>query len=73
MTSIAYFMVGFSPAAQTLLTMLLIGFLVEQVGVAMGTMLSALTPTFAVAISLGGPLLTLFSLTGGYVSYRVFD
>ncbi|VDN53316.1 unnamed protein product [Dracunculus medinensis] len=44
---------------------LTIGVLIEQSSTAFGFMLSAISPSFTIAISIAGPLLTIFSLTGG--------
>lgn len=41
-------------------------FLIEQAASAFGTMLSSVSPSYTVAVSVAGPLITVFSLTGGF-------
>lgn len=42
-----------------------IAFLVEQSAAAVGVMLSSVSPSYPIAISVAGPILTVLSLTGG--------
>ncbi|KAF8374577.1 wht-2 [Pristionchus pacificus] len=65
MVLICYWMVGFSSSISQVLAAILICLLIEQSSSAFGVMLSTISPSYAVAVSLGGPLLTLLSLTGG--------
>lgn len=44
----------------------MISFLVEQAASAFGVMLSATMPSYAVAVSIAGPIVTILSLTGGF-------
>lgn len=39
--------------------------MVEQSAAAVGVMLSCISPSYPVAISVAGPILTVLSLTGG--------
>ncbi|GMR33739.1 hypothetical protein PMAYCL1PPCAC_03934 [Pristionchus mayeri] len=65
MVLICYWMVGFSSTFAQVMAAILICLLIEQSSSAFGVMLSTISPSYAVAVSLGGPLLTLLSLTGG--------
>ncbi|KAL6738783.1 hypothetical protein Aduo_012295 [Ancylostoma duodenale] len=65
MLYVCYWMVGFSSSVTQVLFATLIAFLVEQSSSAFGVMLACISPSFPVAASLAGPLLTLLSLTGG--------
>ncbi|GMT22600.1 hypothetical protein PFISCL1PPCAC_13897, partial [Pristionchus fissidentatus] len=65
MVLICYWMVGFSSSISQVMAAMLICLLIEQSSSAFGVMLSTISPSYAVAVSLGGPLLTLLSLTGG--------
>ncbi|EPB68594.1 ABC transporter, ATP-binding protein [Ancylostoma ceylanicum] len=65
MLYVCYWMVGFSSSVSQVLFATLIAFLIEQSSSAFGVMLSCISPTYPVAASLAGPLLTLLSLTGG--------
>ncbi|GMR48184.1 hypothetical protein PMAYCL1PPCAC_18379 [Pristionchus mayeri] len=65
MLLICYWMVGFSSSVSQVLAAIVISVLIEQSSSSFGVMLSTISPSYAVAVSLGGPLLTLLSLTGG--------
>ncbi|RCN29509.1 ABC-2 type transporter [Ancylostoma caninum] len=65
MLYVCYWMVGFSSSVSQVLFATLIAFLVEQSSSAFGVMLACISPSFPIAASLAGPLLTLLSLTGG--------
>ena len=65
MLTIAYWMIGLAPSLGAFLTHLAIGILIEQSAAAFGVMLSTVSPSYAVAISIAGPVLTILSLTGG--------
>lgn len=61
----AYWMTGLVPTVSRFLIALGIAILVEQTAAAFGVMLSTMCPSYPVAISVAGPLLTVLSLTGG--------
>lgn len=80
MVSLAYWMTGLLPTVGGFLTALGIAILVEQSAAAFGVMLSSASPSYILAISIAGPILTvccrglsinsnqtvqLLSLTGG--------
>jgi hypothetical protein len=65
MVMISYFLIGLRADTSAFLFTLLIGICVEQSSSAFGVMLSAVAPSYAIAISIAGPILTLISLTGG--------
>ncbi|KAI6242686.1 ABC transporter domain-containing protein [Aphelenchoides fujianensis] len=65
MVSISYWMIGLHRTAKTFFTTLLTTILVEWSAVSVGIMVSAAAPSYAFAVSISGPLLTMFSLTGG--------
>ncbi|KAI1713968.1 ABC-2 type transporter domain-containing protein [Ditylenchus destructor] len=65
MISLAYWLTGFVPTVERFLIALLISVLVEQSAAAFGVMLSTVSPSYPIAISIAGPILTLLSLTGG--------
>ncbi|KAL3111370.1 hypothetical protein niasHT_019600 [Heterodera trifolii] len=65
MVTIAYWLIGLVPTVGRFLITLGISFLVEQSAVAFGVMLSAVCPSYPVAVSVAGPILTILSLTGG--------
>ncbi|PAV77880.1 hypothetical protein WR25_05910 [Diploscapter pachys] len=65
MLLISYWLVGFQSAWDQVLLACLISFLIEQSSSAFGIMLSCVSPSFPIAMSSAGPLLTLLSLTGG--------
>ncbi|KAI1693473.1 ABC-2 type transporter domain-containing protein [Ditylenchus destructor] len=65
MVSIAYWMIGLAPIFTRFLLTLVICALVEQSAAAFGMMLSTVCPSYAIAISVSGPVLTVLTLTGG--------
>ncbi|KAK0406636.1 hypothetical protein QR680_018701 [Steinernema hermaphroditum] len=66
MVAICYWMVPFSSASVLqVFVMFLTAFLIEQSASAFGVMLSAVSPSYPIAVSVAGPMLTLLSLTGG--------
>uniref|UniRef100_A0A914IBY9 ABC transporter domain-containing protein n=1 Tax=Globodera rostochiensis TaxID=31243 RepID=A0A914IBY9_GLORO len=65
MVSVSYWLIGLVPTVWHFLITLGICFLVEQSAVAFGVMLSAVSPSYPVAVSVAGPILTILSLTGG--------
>uniref|UniRef100_A0A7E4V193 ABC transporter domain-containing protein n=1 Tax=Panagrellus redivivus TaxID=6233 RepID=A0A7E4V193_PANRE len=65
MLSISYFMVGFDRNILSFLRTIVTGVLIEWSAASMGLMISAASPSYAIAVSISGPLLTMFSLTGG--------
>lgn len=65
MIYVCYWMVGFSSTVTQVLFITLISFLIEQSSSAFGVMLACACPSYPVAVSLAGPILTLLSLTGG--------
>ncbi|KAK6747009.1 hypothetical protein RB195_000323 [Necator americanus] len=66
MLYVCYWMVGFSSSVIQVVFATVIAFLIEQSSSAFGVMLSCISPSYPVAVSLAGPLLTLLSLTGGF-------
>lgn len=65
MISISYFLIGFEKNVNAFFTTVVTCMLVEWSAASVGLMISAVSPTYAVAVSVSGPLLTVFSLTGG--------
>ncbi|CAI4231966.1 unnamed protein product [Auanema sp. JU1783] len=65
MLLISYWLAGFSSSVSQVLLACFISFLIEQSSAAFGVMLSTISPSYPIAVSLAGPLLTLLSLTGG--------
>ncbi|KAI6228205.1 ABC transporter domain-containing protein [Aphelenchoides besseyi] len=65
MVTISYWMIGLHNTATSFFTTLLTTILVEWSAVSVGIMVSAAAPSYAFAVSISGPLLTMFSLTGG--------
>ncbi|KAK0424360.1 hypothetical protein QR680_008634 [Steinernema hermaphroditum] len=65
MVGISYFMMGLHMNAFTFFRTLLICMLVEWSAASVGIMISAIAPSYSIAVSVSGPLLTVFSLTGG--------
>ncbi|VDK88070.1 unnamed protein product [Onchocerca ochengi] len=68
MVCISYYLIGLYPTFTTFLTTLIICILIEWSASGVGIMLSSISPTYAVAVSISGPLLTVFSITGGLYS-----
>ncbi|CAJ0580350.1 unnamed protein product, partial [Mesorhabditis spiculigera] len=65
MMTIAYWMIGLNATVAQFLRCIGLSILIEQSASAFGVMLSTVSPSYPVAVSLAGPLLTLLSLTGG--------
>ncbi|KAK5968397.1 ABC transporter ATP-binding protein/permease wht-3, partial [Trichostrongylus colubriformis] len=65
MIYVCYWMVGFSSSFTQVLFATIISLLIEQSSVAFGMMLACIAPSYAIAASVAGPILTLLSLTGG--------
>ncbi|CAJ0582472.1 unnamed protein product, partial [Mesorhabditis spiculigera] len=65
MMTISYWMIGLNASISQFLLCIGISILIEQSASAFGVMLSTISPSYPVAVSLAGPLLTLLSLTGG--------
>ncbi|TMS38098.1 hypothetical protein L596_004899 [Steinernema carpocapsae] len=66
MILISYWMVGFSSFSfLQVFVMFGTALLIEQSASAFGVMLSTVSPSYPIAVSIAGPLLTLLSLTGG--------
>uniref|UniRef100_A0A1I7YP24 ABC transporter domain-containing protein n=1 Tax=Steinernema glaseri TaxID=37863 RepID=A0A1I7YP24_9BILA len=65
MVGASYFMIGLNANALVFLRTILICMLVEWSAASVGIMISAIAPSYSIAVSVSGPLLTIFSLTGG--------
>lgn len=65
MLYVCYWMVGFSSSLSQVLLASLVSFLTEQSATACGVMIGSVSPSYPIAASVAGPLLTLLSLTGG--------
>uniref|UniRef100_A0AC35FAX3 ABC transporter domain-containing protein n=1 Tax=Panagrolaimus sp. PS1159 TaxID=55785 RepID=A0AC35FAX3_9BILA len=65
MVSISYWLAGLVPTFQNFIISIGISILIEQNAAAFGVMLSTISPSYAIAISIAGPLLSILSLTGG--------
>lgn len=65
MVSISYWLIGLNPSVIAFFRTLAITTLIEWSAVSVGVAVSSAAPSYAVAVSISGPLLTLFSLTGG--------
>ena len=61
-------MIGLNGSAEAFFIALAVGILIEQVSASFGTMLSAVSPSFPVALTISGPILTLIQMTGGLYS-----
>uniref|UniRef100_A0A914YIE6 ABC transporter domain-containing protein n=1 Tax=Panagrolaimus superbus TaxID=310955 RepID=A0A914YIE6_9BILA len=62
---ISYYMVNLAPGVGNFFVNIGIGILIEQSATAFGVMLSTICPSYAIALSITGPLLTILTLTGG--------
>lgn len=62
---ICYWMIGLSTSAIQVFTATVVCFIVEQSASAFGLMLGSITPSYPVASSIAGPIVTILSLTGG--------
>uniref|UniRef100_A0A183E9U2 ABC2_membrane domain-containing protein n=1 Tax=Gongylonema pulchrum TaxID=637853 RepID=A0A183E9U2_9BILA len=72
MVCISYYMIGLYPAPATFLTTVATCILIEWSAASIGIMLSSVSPSYAIAVSVSGPLLTVFSITGGlYTNIRM--
>ncbi|KAH7664941.1 CBR-WHT-8 protein, partial [Aphelenchoides avenae] len=58
-------MIGLYPSAGGFFFTLATCMLVEWSAASVGMMMSSVSPSYAIAVSISGPLLTMFSLTGG--------
>ncbi|MFH4976942.1 hypothetical protein AB6A40_003651 [Gnathostoma spinigerum] len=65
MLTICYWMIGMAATTQHFLLTAFIGLLTEQSAAAFGVMLSTISSSYSIAVSITGPVLTVFSLTGG--------
>ncbi|KHN87215.1 ABC transporter ATP-binding protein/permease wht-3 [Toxocara canis] len=65
MVFVSYFMIGLHAKMGTFLNTLLTCMLIEWSTASVGIMISSVSPSYAVAVSISGPLLTVFSITGG--------
>ncbi|CAJ0579821.1 unnamed protein product, partial [Mesorhabditis spiculigera] len=63
--SISYWFIGFSASITRFMLTLFVGLLVELSSASLGIMICSVTPSYSIAIAVSGPVLTLFSLTGG--------
>uniref|UniRef100_A0A1I8EH54 ABC transporter domain-containing protein n=1 Tax=Wuchereria bancrofti TaxID=6293 RepID=A0A1I8EH54_WUCBA len=68
MVCISYYLIGLHPTFTTFLITLLICILIEWSAISIGIMLSSISPSYAIALSISGPLLTVLSITGGLYS-----
>uniref|UniRef100_A0A0R3RI40 ABC transporter domain-containing protein n=1 Tax=Elaeophora elaphi TaxID=1147741 RepID=A0A0R3RI40_9BILA len=68
MVCISYYLIGLHPTFATFLITLLICILIEWSALSVGIMLSSISPSYAIAVSISGPLLTVLSITGGLYS-----
>uniref|UniRef100_A0A914ZTZ6 ABC transporter domain-containing protein n=1 Tax=Parascaris univalens TaxID=6257 RepID=A0A914ZTZ6_PARUN len=65
MVAVSYFLIGLNANIDAFLTTLLTCVLIEWSTASVGVMISSVSPTYAVAVSISGPLLAVFSITGG--------
>ncbi|KHN70649.1 ABC transporter ATP-binding protein/permease wht-3 [Toxocara canis] len=65
MLLVSYWMIGLQSTVGHVALAILIGLVIEQSAAAFGVMLSSICPSFPIAVSVAGPMLTLLSLTGG--------
>uniref|UniRef100_A0A7E4VRY2 ABC2_membrane domain-containing protein n=1 Tax=Panagrellus redivivus TaxID=6233 RepID=A0A7E4VRY2_PANRE len=68
MMTVSYWMIGLTPNVLNYIVCIGIAILVEQSASAFGVMLSTCAPSYSVAISIAGPVLTVMSLTGGLLA-----
>ncbi|CAD5222917.1 unnamed protein product [Bursaphelenchus okinawaensis] len=65
MMTISFVMILFNGSVKTLMQILGSGVLIEWSAAACGVMLSTIFPSYAIAMSVAGPLITVLSLVGG--------
>ncbi|XGW28261.1 hypothetical protein V3C99_008229 [Haemonchus contortus] len=65
LTSIAYWLIGLAPTLERFLRTVITGVLVEAMVASLGVAVCSFSPSYAVAVTITGPLLTVYSMTGG--------
>ncbi|PIO60779.1 ABC-2 type transporter, partial [Teladorsagia circumcincta] len=65
LTSIAYWLIGLAPTATRFIRTVITGVLVEAMVASLGVAVCSMSPSYAVAVTITGPLLTIYSMTGG--------
>ncbi|KAK6013050.1 ABC-2 type transporter [Ostertagia ostertagi] len=65
LTSIAYWLIGLAPTAGRFIRTVITGVLVEAMVASLGVAVCSMSPSYAVAVTITGPLLTIYSMTGG--------
>lgn len=65
LTSVAYWLIGLSPSATRFIRVVVTGVLVELMVASLGVAVCSMSPSYAVAVTITGPLLTIYSMTGG--------
>ncbi|PIO69082.1 ABC-2 type transporter, partial [Teladorsagia circumcincta] len=65
LTSIAYWLIGLAPTAGRFVRTVITGVLVEAMVASLGVAVCSMSPSYAVAVTITGPLLTIYSMTGG--------
>ncbi|MFH4979738.1 hypothetical protein AB6A40_006447 [Gnathostoma spinigerum] len=65
MVCLSYFLIGLRFSAANFLQTVLTCVLIEWSTASVGIMISSVSPSYGVAVSISGPLLTVFSITGG--------
>ncbi|CAJ0605958.1 unnamed protein product [Cylicocyclus nassatus] len=65
MLTVAYWMIGLAPTFGRFLRNLITGALVETMAASLGVAVCSISPSYAVAVTITGPLLTIYSMTGG--------
>uniref|UniRef100_A0A0N4Z3Y7 ABC transporter domain-containing protein n=1 Tax=Parastrongyloides trichosuri TaxID=131310 RepID=A0A0N4Z3Y7_PARTI len=65
MVTLAYWLMGLAPTINNYLWAIVIQILIEQSSAAFGICLGTCSPSYAFAVSLAGPLVTILTITGG--------
>ncbi|KJH52208.1 ABC-2 type transporter [Dictyocaulus viviparus] len=63
--TVAYWMIGLAPTVGRFVRTLITGVLVETMVASLGIAVCSFSPSYAVAVTITGPLLTIYSMTGG--------
>uniref|UniRef100_A0A0N5C4T2 ABC transporter domain-containing protein n=1 Tax=Strongyloides papillosus TaxID=174720 RepID=A0A0N5C4T2_STREA len=65
MLTLSYWLMGLAPSLYNFMWAIIIQILIEQCSASFGVCLSTCAPSYAFAISLAGPLVTILTITGG--------
>ncbi|VDL73551.1 unnamed protein product [Nippostrongylus brasiliensis] len=65
LTGVAYWLIGLAPDPARYFRVVFTGVLVELMVASLGVAVCSMSPSYAVAVTITGPLLTIYSMTGG--------